>query len=116
MGGSQSLRLMALHPGQFVAVGAFACALNQGNVIDLWTHERVRAALQHVRLLYVTYGQLEGPGFHQSFPPTIAVVNAEAPSVPDLTLRIEEKRGAYEWPVWTRSLTDFVRAWQPVCQ
>jgi enterochelin esterase family protein len=113
MGGSQSLRLMALQPGQFAAIGAIACALNQGNGIDLWTDERVRAALQHVQLLYIGYGHMEPPGFHQSFPPTLAVVHAAAPAAPHLSLRIEELRGGHEWPVWTRALAGFVQAWRP---
>jgi enterochelin esterase family protein len=113
MGGSQSLRLMALHPGHFAAVGAFACALNEGNGIALWTEDRVSSALQHVRLLYIGYGHLEGPGFRTSFPPTLAVVQAAARSAPSLTLQLEEHRGAHQWPVWTRCLAQFVQAWQP---
>ena len=89
---------MALQPGQFAAVGAIACALNQYSGIDLWTEERVRAALHRVQLFYVGYGHMEPPGFHQSFPPTLAVVQTAAPATPHLSLRIEVLRGGHEWP------------------
>jgi enterochelin esterase family protein len=113
MGGGQSLRIMASHPGQCAVVGGFSAALlggGGGGDADL---AALRRALAPLRLLYLCRGHLESERLIPSFDALVAAVKEVAPSVPGLTLHADVKRGGHEWQLWIRCLAEFLRLWQP---
>ena len=114
MGGGQSLRIMASHPGQVAAVGGFSAALMGGGGGADPDPDALRAALAPLRLLYLSRGHLESERLAPSFDRLVAAVKELAPSVPDLTLQADIKRGGHEWQLWIRCLAEFLRLWQPV--